>query len=77
MIEGSSADLQIVLDHAPKTPSSCSGAPGETPVQVPLLNMGDARLAARLPAIAKEMQYQINAVDGEGMKLKPLHFASR
>ena len=58
----------------PKAPSSCSAAPGETPVQVPLLNMGDARLAARLPAIAKEMQYQINAVDGEGMKLEAASF---
>jgi len=70
VIEGSSVELQIALNHAPTSAELLLGGPGEASVQVPLLNIGDAKLAGRLPAIAKDVQYQINAVDAEGLKLE-------
>ncbi len=69
-IEGSQVELTITLDHAPTSAQLVLGAPGEAPVQVPLLNIGDAKLAGRLPVIAKDVQYRIDAVDADGMTLE-------
>jgi hypothetical protein len=70
VIEGSTAELQIALNHAPQTAELVLGAPGENPVQVPLINLGDGKLTGRLPAISKETPYRIDAVDSAGMKLE-------
>jgi len=70
-IEGSRVQLTITLDHAPKSASlvlrSTGGEP--SPEMVPL-NIDGARLTGLLPPITREMPYQIEAVDEDGMKLE-------
>jgi hypothetical protein len=70
-IEGSSVQLSIALDHAPKSASLTLRTAGgqATPEMVPLSIEG-AKLTAQLPAITADMQYKIDAVDDNGMNLE-------
>jgi hypothetical protein len=70
VIEGSAVELKIALDHAPTSAELVVEVPGEAAMQVPLRNLGDAKLEGRLPTVTKNVQFRINAVDAEGMKLE-------
>jgi hypothetical protein len=70
VIEGSTVDLQIALNHAPTHAELVLNAPGEAPVQVALNKIADAKVAGRLATITRDAQYQIKAVDAEGMELE-------
>ncbi|MFI5454522.1 MAG: DUF4175 family protein [Isosphaerales bacterium] len=71
VIEGSRVELTIKLDHAPKSAALVLGSTGgePSPEMVPL-NIDGVKLTGLLPPITKEMSYQIDAVDEDGMKLE-------
>jgi hypothetical protein len=69
-IEGSRVQLTVMLDRAPKTATLVVGAPGDSSRESIPLHIDGPRLAAELPPFAKELRYEIDAADGEGMKLK-------
>jgi len=69
-IEGSRVQLTITLDHAPKSAALVLGSTGEPSPEMVPLNIDGAKLTGLLPPITKEMAYQIDAVDADGMKLE-------
>ncbi len=74
-IEGSRVQLTIALDHAPKSASlSLRTTAAEASPQVVPLSIDGAKLTGVLPPITKEMQYNIDAVDAEGVKLEASSF---
>jgi hypothetical protein len=73
-ILGSRVQIAVMLDRAPKTAALVLGAPADPSRQSIPLQIDGARLTGELPQIAKEFRYEIDAADGEGMKLEAESF---
>ncbi len=69
-IEGSRVQIAIMLDRAPQTAAMVWGSPDDSSRQSIPLKQDGIRLTGELPPIAREIQYEIAAADGEGMKLE-------
>ena len=69
-IVGSRVQIAVTLDRAPKAAAMVLGTPGDpSRTSIPLLIDG-ARLTGELPPITKEIRYEIDAADVEGIKLE-------
>ena len=73
-IEGSTVRLAVTLDHSPASASLVLASNDGTGPQALPLEINGAKLTAPLPPITKDLQYHIDAVDAEGMKLEPRSF---
>ena len=78
-IEGSRVELTITLDHAPTdaalmlgSTETENGAPRRVPLEI-----AGARLTGSLPPVTRDMSYQIEAVDADGMTLEADRYGSR
>src|SRR5262249_6617112 len=69
-IEGSRVRIAVVLDRAPQAASLVLGSPGDPARQSIPLQTDGARLTGELPPITKDIVYEIEAADREGMKLE-------
>jgi Domain of unknown function (DUF4175) len=69
-IEGSQVQLAVMLDHAPQSAELLVGSAADSSRQSIPLQLDGTRLTAHLPPITKDVEYQIDAIDSEGMKLE-------
>jgi hypothetical protein len=69
-IEGSRVEIAVTLDRAPQSAALVLGAPGDSSRQSIPLQIDGARVVGELPPIVRDVQYEIAAADGEGMKLE-------
>ena len=69
-IEGSRVRLAVTLDHAPRSAKVLLGSSAAASRQSIALQIDGTRLAAELPPITTDTEYEIDAEDGEGMRLE-------